>query len=383
MHGPDPITAVVMIAGFALICVGAGLVAFLALDLVCGAIVLAIVRRKRHLWWTLPPINVAAWFFAVPRLLQSYEMRPWEYLNYVGVPGVLLCAVLAIGILAPLQILICELRKAWAARRAAAPGTLPPQKPLPEYFNRPVAATAARSFWEGITTAWDGFLYLCQYPRLWKFGVVPILMNIVITIAVLVGLVMTAVGAIAYLHPQYPDGWGWLLLEVIVGIALGALALLGAVIAWVLLEGILCGYYYGKLAEEIELQLGTPEDEIHPIPLKYQVLDAFGDVGWLLLVNLGLLLLNIVPVIGSILAFCGSLYITCSSLGKDYFDFPLALRGKRRQEKRAYFKARRWHTLGLGLAVILLHLVPIVGSIFLTTAAAGSVLLYRRMERTP
>jgi hypothetical protein len=35
------------------------------------------------------------------------------------------------------------------------------------------------------------------------------------------------------------------------------------------------------------------------------------------------------------------------------------------------------------LAVILLHLVPIVGSIFLTTAAAGSVLLYRRMERTP
>lgn len=64
----------------------------------------------------------------------------------------------------------------------------------------------------------------------------------------------------------------------------------------------------------------------------------------------------------------------------DYFDFPLSLRGKRRQEKREFTRRHRAHTLGLGATVFMVSFVPVVGSLILATAAVGAVLLYRRLE---
>ncbi len=97
-------------------------------------------------------------------------------------------------------------------------------------------------------------------------------------------------------------------------------------------------------------------------------------------INGGLLLLNIVPIVGSIVAICGGMYFQWFILGLDYLDFPMSLRGIRREQKRAFAKHHRWHTLGLGAAVFLLILIPAIGAIFLTTAAAGAVLLHRRLS---
>ena len=72
-------------------------------------------------------------------------------------------------------------------------------------------------------------------------------------------------------------------------------------------------------------------------------------------------------------------YFTCSTLGFEYFDYLLSLRGLRRSEKLAFARRRRPFTLGLGTSVAVLAFVPIINAVFLTTAVVGAVLLHKRL----
>jgi CysZ protein len=236
------------------------------------------------------------------------------------------------------------------------------------------------SFREGFLAPWDGLAFMCRHRRLWKYGVAPVILNVLITGVVLLILVVAVGFAIDRLHPMFPTGWGWFGLEIVCGIALVALALLGAFISWLLLQGILCGFFYGRLAVQVELKLGMHPDDIRDVSLIAQTADAIRDITLLLGINVGLLVLHVVPVIGSLVAMCGSMYFNLMVLGGDFVNFPLDLRGMRRAEKRAFAKRFRYHTLGQGAAVMLLLFVPIVGAVLLTTAVTGSVLLHRRQQ---
>ncbi len=76
----------------------------------------------------------------------------------------------------------------------------------------------------------------------------------------------------------------------------------------------------------------------------------------------------------------GSYYFTCFALGREYWDYPLSLRGLRRKEKHLFANQHKMHTLGLGTAVIILLLIPIVNAVLLTTAVTGAVLLQRKIS---
>lgn len=236
------------------------------------------------------------------------------------------------------------------------------------------------AFREGFLAPWDGLAFMCRHRKLWKFGIAPIVLNVLITGLVLVELLVAVGFAVDRLHPMFSDGWGWLALEILCGIALAALAVLGAFVSWLLLQAILCGFFYAKLAAQVELKLGMRAEEMCDVSLMAQIIDAVRDISLLLSVNIGLLVLHIVPVIGSLVATIGSTYFNLLILGGDFVAFPLDLRGIRRAEKRAFIKRFRYHTLGLGAAVILLMLIPVVGAVLLTTAVTGSVLLHRRQQ---
>jgi hypothetical protein len=128
------------------------------------------------------------------------------------------------------------------------------------------------------------------------------LWNLLITLVVL-GLFLTGAGAVlVYLHPQFGTGWLGILLEVATGVGLVFGALVAAFVVWQILQAILCSYFYGRLTREVELQLGLPSEEIKELNWSAQTLDACRAALALLGVNLGLLLLHIVPVIGSLSA---------------------------------------------------------------------------------
>lgn len=249
-----------------------------------------------------------------------------------------------------------------------------------ESSTRPAAAGGFAAFREGFAVPREGFVYLCRNPGLWRYAVIPILLNVLITAIVLGLLVGAAVYFAVQIHPRFARGWGWRAMEVLAAVAMLAAAAGLAMAAWVVLNGVLCGYYNGKLARQVELRLGLPPDQIREVPLRQEVADAFRNLGALIVINGGFLLLNVVPVLGSVVATVGSLYFDCYIFGRDYLDLPLALRGIRRADKLAFCRRHRGHTVGLGAAVLLFNFVPLIGAVPLSTAAAGAVLLHRRLQ---
>lgn len=245
--------------------------------------------------------------------------------------------------------------------------------------HQPAASSLAAAFAEGLSAPWTGFRYMSRHPALWRYGVVPVVLNLLITTLLLVAMITVAVALWSWLHPKFADGWGWILLEVLVGLALLVAALGLTLVAWLVLQGILCGHFYGKLARQVELQLGMPPEEIREVPFAYQVADTLRDVGFLAVVNVACIGVQILPGIGSVLGVCGGYYFNCFTFGLDFLDHPLALRGMRRREKRALAKRHRAHTLGLGTAVLAIALLPVVNAVLLTTAVTGAVLMHRRL----
>jgi len=243
----------------------------------------------------------------------------------------------------------------------------------------PTIRSSSGAFGEGLSGPWLGFRYMARHPGLWRYGVVPVLLNLLITTLLLVVLIVAAVLFFSRLHPWFADGWIWIVLEILFGLLLLGCVLGLALVAYFVLQGILCGHFYGKLARQVELQLGIRPEEIREVPFSYQVADTLRDVGFLALVNTACIAVQIVPGIGSVLGVCGGYYFNCFTFGLDYFDHPLALRGVRRQDKRAFAKRHRAHTLGLGTAVLALTLLPVVNAILLTTAVTGAVLLHRQL----
>ena len=242
--------------------------------------------------------------------------------------------------------------------------------------NQPVLQNAIA----GLMTPLEGLGYLWRRPRLWRYAITPIVCNLIITALVLAALIWSGIEASNRLSAYYPSGIlgsaAWLATLLVLLVVAFALA----VGAWLLLGGILCGYFYGRLAYQVELELGTPAAELRELSLYYQTVDVLRDFAFLVVVSVGCLLIALVPVVGAALGGAIALYYDSMIFGVEYLDYPLALRGWRRRDKWRFAERHRPYTLGLGAAVMLLNFLPIVGSVLLAGAAVGGVLTYHRLE---
>src|SRR5437868_1613781 len=97
------------------------------------------------------------------------------------------------------------------------------------------------AFGQGFSAPWRGFLYLWNRPALWLYGLVPVLLNLVITAFVLAILILAAIGFIVYLHPEFPNEWWGIGLEIVTATGLLVIATALALVVWVLLLGIFVG----------------------------------------------------------------------------------------------------------------------------------------------
>jgi uncharacterized protein involved in cysteine biosynthesis len=241
------------------------------------------------------------------------------------------------------------------------------------------------AFLQGAGASFRGWQVLRQHPSLWRYAALPLGINLVITGFIFYMLVVSVVWFATEIHPRVTgdleSGWWWLAVaaEVLAAVILLLVCVILAMLAWKLLNGILCGYFNGLLAEVVERQLGVDPEELRAITFGRQVIDTLFNLTLLIVVNIGFLLLNIIPILGAVVAFVGSLYFTWFILGVDYLSMPLALRGVRRRGQFAFGHRHRMHTLGLGATIFVFEFIPVIGAVFLTTATVGAVLLYREL----
>src|SRR4029079_15580947 len=128
-------------------------------------------------------------------------------------------------------------------------------------------------------------------PTLWRYGVVPVLLNLLITSVVVALFLGAVVGLLYWLHDKFPAGWHWVVAEVLSGIGLTLSALGGALAVWKLLERTLCGWFYARLARNTELKLDTPPEELVELRWTQQLADTLREVAALVVINVGFLFL--------------------------------------------------------------------------------------------
>ena len=238
---------------------------------------------------------------------------------------------------------------------------------------------AWQAFQDGLAAPWTGFQFMSSHPSLWRYGVLPVLLNLLITGLLLAILIGAGVYLFVSVHPWFGDQWTWRLVEALAAALLVVVLIALTVAVWMAMQVILCSFFYDKLARQVELQLGVRPGELKDVPLWPQAVDSLKDLCRLAFFNVACILVQFVPVVGTVLGLCGSYYFTCSTLGLEFLSYPLALRGLRQTERRCFARRNRWATLGLGTAVMILLLVPIVNAVFLTTAVTGAVLLHRQL----
>lgn len=357
----DQAIKVALIVGWVVTC---GLTAVV----LAGSIGVAL-RKGLGLRWVLslllPALNLAVLVVLVRVLADENSILPDFVLMLFGAPVVTIAGLAAALLVALPPRITAE---------AATPQTLDDEILRPRQGGRSNAAL----FREGMTAPISGWHVLGRHPALWRYAIIPVALNLLITLLILVALVSVGVFFALKLHPLFDPTWTDRLLEAVTILVLIIFTVGGTLAAWVLLNGILCGYYYGKLAREVEIRLGMPPEQMRDITFKHQVIDTFRDLGAVIAINLGVLALNVVPGLGTVIAFPVGAYCNLLLLGKDFLDFPLGQRGLRRDEKWQTVKRRRYETLGLGAAVFLFQLIPILGAIVSATAVVGAVVLNRR-----
>jgi CysZ protein len=221
---------------------------------------------------------------------------------------------------------------------------------------------------------------MSRNPKLWRYGILPVVVNLLLTGLVLLALIGAGTYFATVIHPKFGPGFfGWVW-EILTVLFLFVLACSLTFAFWIVMQIICCGYFYGRLAVQVERLLGMKAEEIVEIPLMQEVADTLRESRSLLLVNLLCLIVQFVPVVGAIVGVSGSYYFTCLALGREYWDYPLCLRGLRREEKHRFARRHQCHTLGLGTAVAILFMIPLANAILLTTAVTGAVLLHRKIS---
>lgn len=240
-----------------------------------------------------------------------------------------------------------------------------------------------KGYVRGLSVSFEGLQFLCQRPTLWRFAILPILVNVFVSLAALA----IAYQSGSYVWQSYSDSlpiawWAtiikWCLFLVVVLVALAV-----TFVAYLLLQSLFCAWFFSQLARHVELFLGTSSDELTDPPIAVQISDALRASLKLITVTVFVLLLNVIPVIGSVAALIIGLYVDAYILGSEFFGYPLELRGVRWKDRQRIAKAHLGATLGLGTVVSLLFLIPILGPAIQATSVVGAVLLFRRINGLP
>lgn len=241
-----------------------------------------------------------------------------------------------------------------------------------------------REFFSGLGLLAQGLRTWATAPHLMGLGIVP---AVIVGAAVLAGLIVLGVNleAVAAWITPFAADWTepWRTgTRILAAAAVVGVAVLLVVYTFTTVTLIVGNPFYERIWRHVEARAGgvpqSPE-----VGFWRTVRRGVGDGIRMLLPTVGvallLLPLGLVPVVGQVLvpvlaALFGAWFITVELTGMA-FD----ARGRTLRERRRALGGRRALTLGFGVGVYLLFLVPLGAVLVMPAAVAGATLLTRRV----
>lgn len=233
-------------------------------------------------------------------------------------------------------------------------------------------------FFTGVGTLFRGFAFWGRRPGAMALGLIPaaIVFAVLLALLILLGVKLDAITL--WLTP-FADGWDEVMRGVL-RIALGIALIIGAVVLFAVtftgLTLIVGDPFYERIWKAVEAELGGVPDGAEAGFWR-----AVGDGVSLALrgalTGLVALLIGLVPLVGSVLAAVLGTVLSGRLLATELAARPLERRGLDARGRRAVLRRRRARTLGFGVAVQLLFLIPLGAVVAMPAAVAGAVLLAR------
>ncbi|MBM7773542.1 CysZ protein [Actinokineospora baliensis] len=245
--------------------------------------------------------------------------------------------------------------------------------------------TALRDLGTGARLLGRGLTLVLSNRSLLLRGALPVLLTSVLLFAGLITLAVNADDLVAWATP-FADDWSATLrtaLRIGVGISLVVAVAAVSLLLFTALTLIVGGPFYESIAEEVE------DRELGGVP-------GVQEIGWaraawiglrdaLLLVLRGLawaivlFALGFIPVLGQtvvpVLAVCVGAWL----LAIELTAIPFVRRGVSLRDRRRALRGRRALTLGFGIPVYLLCLIPFAALLVFPAAMAGGTLLAHRV----
>ena len=219
---------------------------------------------------------------------------------------------------------------------------------------------------------------LIARPRLRRFVIVPLLINVAVFSAGIAagihwfdGFVQGMLGRI----PGWLDWLQWILWPVFV------LLLLAVVFyGFALVANLIAAPFNGLLAEKVERHLtGRPVGEDMELlrllrELIPTLIDEIRKILYAIMLAIPFLILLFVPVAGPVLWFLYTAWILCFQ----YCDYPMSNNGLKLKAMRKRLRRRRLLGLGFGAATAGLGMVPVLNFIVMPAAVAGATAMWLR-----
>lgn len=242
-----------------------------------------------------------------------------------------------------------------------------------------------RLYFQGWQAVLAGAGLLRKHPQLIRHAIWPFVLGILISLVTLSLFLFLAIWSIASLHEWFQaaeNGWTqwiWSAAEIVVGLLLVAISLGVAAATWLLLYALLLGNALGKVAEETERILGADPDQFQALAFSQEAMGTLIHLGLILGISLLALPLNALPLVGSLLALLMTTYVTWLMLGLEFMSHSLSLRGET-QWQQIRFARRHWQSsLGLGSAVLIGQMIPVIGTVLHLCCTVGGVILFHRL----
>lgn len=236
------------------------------------------------------------------------------------------------------------------------------------------------NFLHGFVYPFRAFGFIRRHRELWGFVLVPILLNMLVSIALYTGLVVVGLGQI----DQIGQAGGSLATTLAFLARVFYVLVLAVVVGWLMVRfGVVLGApWYGQLAARIGEIISGEHEPAVPLSLGTIMHDTWRalqfelkKLGLTLAVILPSLLLNLIPLVGPVLATIIAMALGALIACLDFFDPPLERRRLRFRGKLYVVRQTLPTSAGFGLLAAFLVSIPLLNLVAIPLCVAGGTML--------
>jgi CysZ protein len=248
-------------------------------------------------------------------------------------------------------------------------------------------ASALSEFFTGTRLLFRGLGLVARSPRLLLFGLVPGVISFALVLTAL-GTLLYFINDVAAVLTWFAGDWSAGVRDatrMVVAIGVAAVAIILAVVTFTALTLTIGDPFYEAISKRVDDRFGgVAEAEVpwHRM-LRWNLADSLR----LLLLSLGtglvLFVLGFIPVVGQTVIPVVGAIVGGWLLAVEISGVPFNRRGLRLHDRRRLLRANRALTLGFGVPIFVVFLIPFVAVLVMPGAVAGSTLLTRRVLGQP